>query len=180
MTKNEKLLAMTQIAMLTAVMAVLSQIAVPVPSNVPLTLQTFAVSLCARLGGIRKGVPAILLYLAIGAVGLPVFSGFRGGIGVLWGYTGGFLWGFLPFGLLCALGAVLRNRAAAAFAVLGGLCLCHVCGILQYAAVSDSGIVQSALLVSVPYFVKDGICAAAGCFAAAAVQRALRSAGLRS
>ncbi len=179
MAKNEKLLAMTQIAMLTAVMAVLSQIAVPMPSNVPLTLQTFAVSLCASLGGIRKGVPAILLYLLIGAVGLPVFSGFRGGIGVLFGYTGGFLWGFLPFALLCAWGTLLRSRAAVAITVLGGICLCHICGIVQYALVSGSGIVQSALLVSVPYLVKDGICAAAGCFAAVAVQRALHSAGLR-
>ncbi|MBE6851451.1 MAG: biotin transporter BioY [Ruminococcus sp.] len=180
MIRNEKLLSMTQIAMLTALIAVLSQVALPMPSNVPLTLQTFAVSLCAYLGGMRKGISAVLVYLAVGAVGVPVFSAFRGGLGVMLGYTGGFLWGFLPLTVLCAWGTVLRNKTAAVFTGMIGMLLCHVSGVLQYAVITGSGIMQSVFLVSAPYILKDVVCVAAGYFAANAVQRALRAAGLKN
>ena len=68
---------------------------ISIPSTVPFTMQTFAV-LCAMglLGG-KRSVLAVVLYLLLGAVGLPVFSGFRGGLGMLAGITGGYLIGFL-------------------------------------------------------------------------------------
>ena len=176
--QNSRVLCMTQIALFTAVMAILSQAALPLPSNVPLTLQTFAVTLCAFLGGIRKGLPACLLYLALGAVGVPVFSGFRGGMGVLLGFTGGFLWGFIPLVCCCAVGAALQNKAALICCTVLGLLLCHSFGILQYAYVSGAGLMQSFLLVSVPYLLKDVISAAVGFRAAMTVQHALQNAGL--
>ncbi len=73
---------------------------ISIPSTVPFTLQTFGV-LCAMglLGG-RRASLAVLLYLLLGAVGLPVFSGFRGGVGVLLGVTGGYLVGFQVAALL--------------------------------------------------------------------------------
>ncbi len=169
---------MTQIAMLTAVMAILSQIALPLPSNVPLTLQTFAVALCAFLGGIRRGLPAYLLYLLLGMVGIPVFSGFRGGMGVLLGFTGGFLWGFIPFVCCCAIGVALHSKTALVCFTAIGLLLCHGLGILQYAHVSETELLQSFLLVSVPYLLKDALSAAAGFHAALAIRRALLAAGL--
>jgi len=87
------------IALMAALMAVCAWITVPF-SLVPFTLQTFAVFLALALLGGRRGTVAILLYLCLGLVGLPVFSGFRGGVGALIGPTGGYLLGFVATGLL--------------------------------------------------------------------------------
>lgn len=178
MGRKEKLTAMTQTAMLTAVMAVLAQIAVPMPSQVPLTLQTFGVTLCAWLGGKKTGVPALLVYLAAGAAGMPVFTGFRGGAAVFFGYTGGFLWGFIPLVLLCAAASEKTNRLPAVLAGGAGLLCCHLFGILQYSAVSGSGLWQSFLLCSLPYLLKDALSVLAAYFAASSVRRALRASGI--
>lgn len=68
---------------------------ISIPAAVPFTLQTFAVFLTAGLLGCKCGMLSVVVYLLLGAVGLPVFSGFRGGIGTLLGVTGGYLTGFL-------------------------------------------------------------------------------------
>lgn len=179
MKYHNKLLAMTQTAMLTAVLAVTAQIAVPLPSGVPLTLQCFGVALCAILGGVKKGIPALLLYLAAGAAGLPVFANFRGGAAMLLDYTGGFLWGFLPLAFCCAVGGGQKKPLAILLGCVG-LCLCHACGILQYMAVSGMGLRESILLVSVPYLLKDLLCIMAAFAAAIAVRRAVKAAGFQT
>lgn len=175
--------AMVQIAMLAAVTAVLSQLVLPMPTGVPLTLQTFAVAFCGYAGGMKRGVTAVLLYLGIGAVGVPVFSGFRGGISVLLGYTGGFLWGFLPMVLLCGAAMYighagkLWNTAVCILMGMLGVLVCHGCGVLQYAVLGKLGLAESALLVSLPYLLKDMLLTAAAYGIASGVKRALKAAG---
>ena len=66
------------------------------PAPVPFTLQTFAIFLCSAVLGARRGLIAVLLYVLLGALGLPVFAGMQGGFGVLVGATGGYITGFLP------------------------------------------------------------------------------------
>lgn len=179
MKTNEKLLGMVQIAMLAAMLALLSQLAIPMPSNVPLTLQTFAVALCACLGGIHKGVSAVAVYLAVGAVGVPVFSGFRGGFGVLLGYTGGFLWGFLLLACFCAFGIRLKNRWLSILTGCVGVLLCHLCGVLQYVLVTGLPLGESVFVVSLPYLPKDIFMAAIAHTVSRVLQKVLRNAGLR-
>jgi len=65
-----------------------------IPTTVPFTLQTFAVFCAVGLLGGKRGTISVLVYLLLGAVGLPVFSGFRGGFGALLGATGGYIAGF--------------------------------------------------------------------------------------
>ena len=89
-----KIRKMTRCALLAAVMAVCAWISVPV-GELAVSLQTFAVFLTLGFLGGRLGSAAVLVYLLLGAAGVPVFAGFRGGIGVLLGPTGGYLWGFL-------------------------------------------------------------------------------------
>lgn len=88
----------TRIALCTAFLGVCAWITVP--AAVPFTLQSFGVVLTLLLLGGKHGTAAIGLYLLIGAVGVPVFSGGRGGVGVLFGITGGYLLGFLALALL--------------------------------------------------------------------------------
>lgn len=79
--------------MFSAIIAVCSWISIPGP--VPFTLQTFGVfAACAMLGG-RRGLVSVIIYIMLGMIGLPVFAGFAGGIGILAGSTGGYIIGFV-------------------------------------------------------------------------------------
>jgi biotin transport system substrate-specific component len=99
--KKEKIKSITYVALFVAIIAVVSQIAIPMPSLVPITLQTLVIAMCGYLLGLKRGLVAIIVYIALGAVGAPVFSSFQGGFSVLIGYTGGFIWGFIPLVILC-------------------------------------------------------------------------------
>ena len=107
-----------QTAILTAVLTVLSQIAIPTPWNIPFTLQTFGVALCGYLLGPWYGTASIVVYIALGAIGVPVFSGFKGSIGALAGMTGGYfkLYSFM----VCAITVSAMVRLFAYSAVDGG------------------------------------------------------------
>ena len=101
-----------------------------IPGEVPFTLQTFGVFAALVLLGGKRGTIAIALYLVLGAVGLPVFSGFRGGFGVLFGTTGGYIFGFLLSGLLYwVMTALLGNRPwVQLLALVLGTVLCYAAG----------------------------------------------------
>ena len=98
---KKRTLRLITAALFTAITAVLSQTAIPTPFDVPLTLQTFAVALCGYVLGVKWGLASIAAYILLGTVGVPVFSGFRGGVQVLFGATGGFIFGFLFLTGLC-------------------------------------------------------------------------------
>jgi len=146
-----------------AVLAVLSQLAIPMPGAVPLTLQTFGVALCAYVLGWKLGTLSYLIYFLLGLAGVPVFSNFTGGIGKLFGPTGGFLIGFFLLSVGCGLFTHYRRTwkmrkneqtLSLLFGILGLLC-CHILGILQVSLLTNSSFVGSFLLVSAPYLLKD-------------------------
>ncbi len=112
-THSKGLLYFVRIALFTALTVLLSWISIPFTP--PLTLQLLAISMNLYLLGGTGGFLSTLLYLAMGAIGLAVFSGFVGGIGHLFSATGGFLFGFLVYcliyGVLCrAFGDFGRRR----------------------------------------------------------------------
>ena len=149
------------VGLFAAITAVLSQIAIPLPTNIPITLQTFAVALAGYFLGAVKGTAAMIVYVLLGAVGVPVFANWKGGYSVLISYTGGFIFGFILFALLCGLGSQLfssRKLTGKALAVtlgIAGLAVDHICGIVQYAVVAKISIVQSFWTVSFPFLLKD-------------------------
>lgn len=161
-----------------ALLAVLSQISIPLPTGIPVTLQTFAVALCGFALGPGLGAAAVGVYLALGAVGVPVFAGFSGGIGSFVGMTGGYLWAFLPMAFLCGLGARQKNRALALTVGFGGLAVCHLCGSFQFALVSAVSPWNAFLLASAPYLLKDAASLVVAYLAAAAILRSLEKARL--
>lgn len=126
--KGFSLRDMVLCALFAAILAVSAWLTVP--GEVPFTLQTFGVFAALGLLGGKRGTIAIALYLVLGAVGLPVFSGFRGGFGVLLGTTGGYIFGFLLSGLLYwALTVLLGNKAwVRLLAMVLGLLLCYAAG----------------------------------------------------
>lgn len=86
---------MAYIAIFTVLMAVCSWISIP--ATVPFTLQTFGVFVAVGVLGGKRGSLAVLIYILLGVIGVPVFAGFSGGIGAILGTTGGYILGFLFF-----------------------------------------------------------------------------------
>ena len=173
---RSKVYGLVMTGVFAALLAVFSQISIPTPTGVPITLQTFAVALCAYVLGWKLGVLAVGVYLALGAVGLPVFSGFGAGFGTFLNVTGGFLWGFLFMALLCGLGIETKRAVLAIPLGVLGLLLCHLCGVLQFGLLSGRPFWESCLLVSVPYLLKDTISVVLAYLAAKAVRISLKKA----
>lgn len=94
---------MAFIAVMAALICVAAPFAVPMPGLVPISLATFAVYLAGGILGAKKGTIAVLIYVLLGAVGLPVFSGGAGGFAKLFGVTGGYIIGYIPCALLTGL-----------------------------------------------------------------------------
>ena len=120
--------------MFAAFIAVCAWITIPV-GVIPITLQTFAVFLCAVTLGAKRGTLSVLVYILIGAVGVPVFSGFKGGIGTLLGATGGYIVGFIFSAILTGIlsekfckYSIIKN----VLAMLAGLAVCYLFGTLWF------------------------------------------------
>ena len=89
-------------AIMAAILCVCAPLSVPV-GPIPITLASFAVYLAGALLGLKRGTIAVAVYILLGALGLPVFSGFQGGLHKLAGVTGGFIVGYLPCAALTGL-----------------------------------------------------------------------------
>lgn len=118
-------------ALFSALMCLCAWMSLPLGDS-PITLQTFALFLTLELLGGKYGSLVCLIYLLLGSVGLPVFSGFRGGFGMLLGGTGGYLWGFLACALLYWLVTAVFGKKFRILACLGGLLLCYALGTLWF------------------------------------------------
>lgn len=150
--------SIVMIGMCSAIIAVLSQLSIPLPSGVPVTLQTFAIALTGYLLGWKAGAISTLIYVLLGCIGVPVFANFRGGVAVLFGKTGGFIFGFLFMAALCGAAYELRTKWHRILLVVlsaFGLFLCHLLGVLQFMLLTHMSFSASAFLVSVPYLIKD-------------------------
>lgn len=127
-TAKFRIVDMAYIALFAVIIAVCAWISVP--TAVPFTLQTFGVFLAVGVLGGKRGTLAVLVYLLLGAVGVPVFAGFSGGIGCLLGSTGGYIVGFL----LTALVMWLMERLLGdkmwvlALSMVLGLAVCYAFG----------------------------------------------------
>ena len=147
-------LKISVIAFVSCFICICAQIAIPF-AGVPLTLQTFAVAFCGYILGKYNGILACLVYLSLGAIGLPVFAGFGGSLAFLAGPTGGFLFGFLFLSFFCGVPSAKSSATNCFFISLIGLLICHLLGILWFSYVSNISLIQSFLLSSLPYLLKD-------------------------
>jgi len=151
---------MTRCALSAALLALCGWISIPA-GEVAVTLQTFGIFLILGLLGGKWGTGAIGVYLVMGAAGLPVFSGFRGGMGVLLGPTGGYIGGFLLIGLSHWLVTGLFRDRGGFWGCLLGLLLCYAAGTAwfclgyQQGGGSSPGAVLAQCVL--PYLLPDGI-----------------------
>ncbi|MBR1478736.1 MAG: biotin transporter BioY [Lachnospiraceae bacterium] len=160
--KKLKAIDIVYIAIGAALMAVCSWISIPFV--VPFTLQTFAVFLTVNLLGGKRGSISVLVYILLGAVGLPVFANFKGGLGALLGTTGGYIIGFLfTAAVMWALEKISsKNIALNAAVMLLGLLVCYAFGTawFMYVYIRDNGAVTLFTVLSwcvIPFIVPDVI-----------------------
>ena len=129
---NSKTKDMVYISMFAVLIAICSWISIP--AAVPFTLQTMAVFTAVGLLGGKRGTISVLLYILLGAIGIPVFAGFSGGVGVLMGTTGGYIVGFLFSALLMwAMEAAFgKGRIIRILSMVLGLIVCYAFGTIWF------------------------------------------------
>lgn len=143
-------------ALFAALCAVCSQIAIPLPL-IPINLALFSVHLCGALLGAKYGAISILVYIALGAVGVPVFSRLSGGLSVLAGPTGGYIVGYL----ICVIVVGLLSKWAAnkfwrlCLIMIPGVLLCYAFGTVWYIILTHNGIAASLMSCVVPFLPGD-------------------------
>lgn len=152
-----------QCALFAALMAVCAWISIPI-LDIAFTMQTFAIFLTLGLLGGKWGTLSILVYLLLGAVGLPVFSGFRGGAGALLGVTGGYIAGFLISGLVYWLITALwgTSRKVKLVAMAAVALVYYAFGSIWFYVLylrGGNAMSMGAILMKcvVPYLLPDGI-----------------------
>ena len=155
MTKH-KTRNITFAALFTALICITSQVAFVTPT-VPFTLQILGIALCGYVLPLKWAVASIITYLSVGILGLPVFSGFKGGVQALIGPSGGFLFGFISLAVFCSISKKYNKTILKLFYSILGLVTCHCIGILQYSIVTGNGILGSFVTVTLPFFIKDTI-----------------------
>ena len=125
---SKTILNLAYIAMGAALIALCAWITIPV-GPVPFTMQTFAVITVAGIFGWKRGTLSVLVYIALGALCPPVFSGFKGGLGALAGVTGGYIVGFIFTALIVGLiSSRTKKIVPLALAMLGGILCCYAFG----------------------------------------------------
>ncbi|WP_455537766.1 biotin transporter BioY [Terrisporobacter sp.] len=139
-----------------AMTAVLSQISIPFPGGVPLTLQLLSISLCGVILGAKRGFISTLIYIILGAIGLPVFAGFSGGFQCIVGYSGGFIISFPLVAFIIGFISERTNNTILVFlSTILGLIVNYTTGTLMFSTVTGSSISASLAACVIPFVFID-------------------------
>ena len=143
------------IALFAAVIAISAWIAIP--AAVSFTMQTFAVFCTVGLLGTKCAVAAVITYILLGAAGLPIFSGFVGGIGIFATVNGGFILGFIPAVLICGvlLKGAQKKPLPLALSMGAGLAACYLFGSAWFCILSGASFFAALAACVVPYLPFD-------------------------
>ncbi|MHB1017313.1 MAG: biotin transporter BioY [Coriobacteriia bacterium] len=175
--RNSRTAGLVRAALAAALISASALVTVPI-GPVPVTLQILAVAVTVLLLSPGESLGALVTYVGLGAIGLPVFSGGTGGFGVLLGPTGGFLLGFLlgaPLGSLARTSLADRRPLAADLAGLIVLiAVSYAAGLAQFVAVTGMTVAGAVTVAVAPFLVPDAIKAAI----AVGIARAVRRAGI--
>lgn len=127
--------------MFAALLTAVSQISLPMPTGVPVTIQAFGVALCGAVLGWKRGALSTLVYILLGAVGLPVFANFQGGLRVITGFSGGYVLAWPLMAILCGTPVSKKlsgsvNLLLSLILAVAGMLVMEAAGGLQWAFLS--------------------------------------------
>ena len=170
------------VGMFAAVLAIISQISIPLPTGVPITIQLFGIALVGTVLGWKLGCLAAIVYILLGCVGLPVFSNFQGGIQRLTGMTGGYI---LAWPVMAALSGVrvrhpkqwVCQAASIAFAV-AGLMVVELVGAFQWSVLTSEMSFSAIMAYSFAVFIpKDFVLTVLAVFVGGQIRKSLVKTG---
>ncbi len=152
-------------AVCAAITCVLAPLSIPISGMIPITLATFAVMLSGILLGGRFGALSQVIYLIIGAVGVPVCAGFTPALPKLLGPTGGYLVGYIPLAFVCGAiysmwGKKSRGVKKYAFMLLGmiaGAVVLYAFGTAWFCILNHVDVIYALTLCVVPFLIGDAI-----------------------
>ena len=152
-------------ALFAALTAVCSMISIPLPfTPVPINLATLSVFLAGGLLGSKGGAISQLVYVFLGAIGLPVFAQFTGGFGILTGPTGGYIIGYVAGAWLT--GFVIEKLGQGFYkniiAMVAGIAICYTLGTLWFMLSTSTGLVAALVMCVIPFLIGDAIKIVAG------------------
>ena len=159
MSKTFSVQKMAIIALMTAVLCILAPISIPIfISPVPVSLGVLAIYLTAYVLSPLDATISVIIFILLGTFGLPVFSGYSGGLSKLVGPTGGYIIGFLFTVYISSL--FIHMKKGIIFDVIGmitGLALCYILGTIWFSYQQGKGFIASLLLCVVPFLIGDAI-----------------------
>lgn len=159
MSKTFSVQKMAIIALMTAVLCILAPISIPIfISPVPVSLGVLAVYLTAYVLSPVDATISVIIFILLGTFGLPVFSGYSGGLSKLVGPTGGYIIGFLFTVYISSL--FIHMKKGIIYDVIGmitGLALCYILGTIWFSYQHGKGFIASLLLCVVPFLIGDAI-----------------------
>jgi len=146
-------------ALFTALIAACAQISIPLPTGVPITLQTFAIMLAGIILGAKRGTIATLVYVLLAIVGTPVLANFTGGAGIVFGITGGFILSFpimpLTIGLFNKAGEDKSNKLLLPVGTVLAVIVNYICGMSYFSIFTSSSLVVAFSACVLPFILGD-------------------------
>lgn len=152
---RDRIRSLAETSVMTAALCVLAPASIPI-GPVPISLTNLVIYASLYLLGWKRGTVSVIVYLLLGAAGLPVFSGWSGGIGKLVGPTGGYLVGFVPMAVIAGLAIErLRSRIAHVAAMIIATAVVYALGTLWFSAQAGMPIMASLALCVYPFIPGD-------------------------
>lgn len=143
-------------AILAAIICVIAPFALPAGA-IPVTLASFIIFIVSACTDLKFSIPAIFIYILLGAIGLPVFSGFSGGLQAVTGVTGGYIIGYIPCALLVGLlcGRHGCKKYVFPLSMLAGTLICYACGATWYIMQTKCSFATAMAACVLPFILGD-------------------------
>ena len=158
MAKRFTVKDMVLCALLAAATGVFSQIGIPI-GEIPINLALFSVYLAGGILGSYKGAVSMVVYILMGAVGVPVFANFRGGLSALVGPTGGYILGYIFAALAVGMVSTYWGDRSwqLAIGMVGGLTLCYLFGTVWFILLTGKGLMAALGACVIPFLPGDAV-----------------------
>ncbi len=145
-------------ALCASMTAIFSQITIPLPfTPIPITLGLLAVFISGGISPVKWAVLSQFIYICLGILGLPVFAGFTGGLGIISGPTGGFIIGYLFTALVSSfiINKFSDLKSAVLLAMILGLLACYICGTVWFMLYSHANLISALAACVLPFIFGD-------------------------
>ena len=163
--------AMVYTALLTAVLCAVAPMTISI-GPIPLSLATLVMYIAAATLSWKNGLLSVVLYVALGAIGLPVFSNFEGGFHKIAGVTGGFIIGYIPLSIVVGIisDRFSANRLLEILGMVIGTALLYVCGLVWFMLQTGANLGSALMVCVLPFLVGDAIKITIACIIAPALR----------